>query len=70
MVEYRKIGSSSRSSIGPGKVGVGPTIPMGIPPILRRFWEFTKKMAREFARNLKDPEKKETDFVKEVTKRF
>jgi hypothetical protein len=71
MAEFRKVGSSgARSSLGTGKVGVGPSIPVGISPILRRFWDFTKKMAHEFARQLKDTDKKETDLIKEVTKRF
>jgi len=69
MVESKKVGSSSsRSSIGTGRLGA--PVPVGIAPILRRFWDFTKKMAREFSRQLKDPDKKETDLIKEVTKRF
>ncbi len=28
------------------------TVPAGVPPVLRRFWDFTKDMAKKFSRHL------------------
>ncbi len=69
MADIRRTSSSSSRPLGPGG-RVGSAIPIGIPPVLKRFWEFTKKMAHEFARQLKNGEEKEANLIKEVTKRF
>ena len=65
MADIRK---SSR--IGSFVSGIRKAIPLGIHPILRRFWDFTKKNSREFAKHLHNPEEKEDKFIKEVVKKF
>jgi hypothetical protein len=47
---------------------MGAAIPAGIPPILRRFWDFTRNMAGKFSKQLPDPEKYEEKFVNVVEK--
>jgi len=53
----------------PGRAGeVSPAIPPGLPPVLRRFWDFARKMAREFGKHL--IKNKEEDFLKVVRRDF
>lgn len=51
----------------PGKTGgISQPVPVGISPILRRFWDFTRKMAKEFSKHMvKD---REEEFLKVVQK--
>ncbi|OGC05011.1 hypothetical protein A2276_03575 [candidate division WOR-1 bacterium RIFOXYA12_FULL_43_27] len=69
MAEIRK--SESRTSKVGGFIrSVQEAIPLGVPPILRRFWKFTKEESKEFAKHLKDPEEKEKELIKKVIKSF
>ena len=54
---------------GAGRAGeVSAMIPPGLPPVLRRFWDFARKMAKEFSKNLLKA--KEEDFLKVVRRDF
>jgi len=58
---------SSVSAGGAGPIGrAGAPIPAGIPPILRRFWDYTKKIAGQFSKQLPDPEENEKEFIDAV----
>ena len=50
MADTRKISSSVPSSRGPGKAG--EAVPAYVHPIIRRFWSFTREMAKKFSGNL------------------
>jgi len=50
--------------------GVGGPAPAGIPPLMRRFWDFTKNTAKNFSKHLNDPEKREEEFIRAVKKDF
>lgn len=52
MGETSKI-SSSRVSSTSGSMAGGP-IPPGVPPVLKKFWDFTKSTAKKFSRHLKE----------------
>lgn len=43
-------------------------VPLNIIGPIRRFWDFTKKTAHSFSKNTKDPEKRESEFIKAVEK--
>jgi len=55
-----------RTGGGPGRVG--EAIPVGVPPVLRRFWNFARDMARRFSKNLL--KEREEEFMKVVRKHF
>ncbi|NQU18074.1 MAG: hypothetical protein HQ564_08425 [Candidatus Saganbacteria bacterium] len=61
---------SATSRVGGFLRGIGKAIPVGIPPLLRRFWDFTQKNSKEFSKHLKDPQEKEEKLLKEVIKKF
>lgn len=46
--------------------------PSWIPPVLKRFYDFTKKMAHSFSKELDETkiEAREEEFVKVVSKQF
>lgn len=47
---------------------IASVVPAGIPPVLKRFWKFTRDMARRFNKNLlKD---REGELLKVVSKEF
>jgi len=46
--------------------GLGAPIPANVPPILRRFWDYTKQKAKEFAKHFANPEDYEEKFVEAV----
>jgi len=61
------------SSIGARSGSISPLgapIPAGLPPILRRFWDFARGMARKFSSHLLDPEEHEDEFLKTVRRDF
>jgi len=61
------------SGVGPrsGQVGrLGAPVPVGVTPILRRFWDFARNMARRFSSQLLDPEEHEEEFLKVVRRDF
>ncbi len=63
----RKIERTS-SNIPSRAGGVGQAVPVGIHPVLRRFWDFARKMAKEFSKHLmKD---REEEFLKVVQRDF
>mgnify|MGYP007084773832 CR=1 FL=1 len=47
---------------------VAPVIPPGVPPILRRFWNFARDMARRFSKHLL--KNREEELMKVVRKSF
>jgi hypothetical protein len=47
---------------------IGAPIPAGLPPVLARFWDFTRKMAREFTKHLL--KNREEDFLRAVRREF
>ncbi len=59
-------GESVRGGKGPG--GVPEAVPVGIPPLLRRFWDFARKMAKQFSKNMNKDH--EDDFLKVVRRDF
>ena len=69
MAKMRKTGSRT-SRLGGFISGVREAIPLGVPPLLRRFWRFTRDNSREFAKHLKDPQEEEQNLIKAVIKRF
>jgi hypothetical protein len=64
----RKVSRGTKGLGRPGK----PTarIPIGIPPLLRRFWNYAKNMAKKFSKNLNDSEEKEEEFLKVIRRDF
>jgi len=56
------VGARTGGPVGPA----GAPIPAGIPPILRRFWDFTRGMAKKFSNQLPDPEEHEEEFISAV----
>jgi len=53
----------------PGLAGrIGAAIPVGIPPVLKRFWRFTRDMAKRFNKEL--IEDREDEMVDDVVKFF
>ena len=50
MAEAKKVSSSSSSARGTGKIA--ETVPSYAHPIIRRFWKFTREMAKKFSGNL------------------
>jgi len=54
-----------------GQVGrLGAPVPAGVTPILRRFWDFARSMARKFSDQFSDPEEHEEEFLKVVRRDF
>ena len=53
---------------GGGAGRVAPAIPVGVPPVLRRFWNFARDMAKRFSKNLL--KEREEEFMKVVRKHF
>jgi hypothetical protein len=55
-----------------GKIlrGVQEVIPAGIPPVLKRFWKFTRDNSKQFAKHLQNPQEKEEEFNKAVIRKF
>lgn len=52
-----------------GKIGeITAAIPTGLSPILRRFWNFARNMAKHFSRNLL--KNREDEFLKAVRRDF
>ena len=43
-------------------------VPASVPPVLKRFWKFTRDMARRFSKNLQKD--REGEFLKVVAKEF
>ncbi|HTY13359.1 MAG TPA: hypothetical protein VMD02_04120 [Candidatus Omnitrophota bacterium] len=63
--------SGSSSSRSAGHIGrMGAPVPAGLPPVLQRFWEFTKKNAQEFAKHMMKPEEHEKEFIEAVKRDF
>lgn len=60
----RTSGTSTRTTHGVR--GGAETVPVGITGALRRFWDFTKKTAHSFSKNLKNPEEKEAEFISAI----
>ena len=50
MAEAKRVSSSSPSARGTGKVAETP--PSYVHPMIRRFWSFTREMAKKFSGNL------------------
>jgi len=48
--------------------GVSQVVPTGVPPVLRRFWNFARSMAKEFAKNLL--KNREDEFLKVIRRDF
>ncbi len=63
-------GRSASSRVGGFIRGVAENIPLGIPPVLRRFWRFTRDNSKQFAKHLNDPEKSDKELTKAVVKKF
>ncbi len=59
-------GSTSRAAGKTGEI-YGPA-PVGVSPVLRRFWDFARKMAKEFGKHLL--KNHEEEFLKVVRKDF
>jgi hypothetical protein len=61
--------SISREAQAGAPSGVAPS---WIPPVLKRFYDFTKKWAGAFSNELKESEKekREEQFIKAVSKSF
>ena len=74
MIKFSIVSDRRVSSTGarnPQTAGrVGGAVPINIPPLLRRFWDFTRQMAKKFSHQLMDPEKHEDEFIKVVRKDF
>jgi hypothetical protein len=66
-----RIDSSRISKEGQATRPIG-VAPSWIPPVLKRFYEFTRKTARQFAAELKEDkrEEREEELVKAVAKSF
>lgn len=64
----------SRTSSGSARTtsasGILRNIPVDVPPILRPFWGFARKMAKLFSRSLLEEEEKEEELLKVVRKNF
>ena len=59
----------SRPSSTPGRVPSGAeAVPANVVGPIRRFWDFTKKTTKAFAKNFKDADAKEEEFIKVVRK--
>jgi hypothetical protein len=61
--------------VTPKKVDIGgklrdvrAAIPIGLSPVLSRFWKFARQMAQQFSKNLLKG--REEDFLKVVRKEF
>ncbi|MFA4906379.1 MAG: hypothetical protein WC645_07755 [Candidatus Margulisiibacteriota bacterium] len=68
MSEKRVSGASSRSS---GPIGrMGPAVPAGLSPILRRFWDYARDTAKKFSKHLMDPDKYEDEFLSVIRRDF
>ncbi|MBI5701214.1 hypothetical protein HZC34_05155 [Candidatus Saganbacteria bacterium] len=60
--------SSAGGRIPSRNIGGVAAVPANIVGPLRRFWDFTKKTAKSFAKNLNNTEQKEDEFTKAVEK--
>lgn len=67
-MKARKISRGTKGLGGLAKPGA--KIPIGIPPLLRRFWNYAKNIAKNFSKNLKDSEEKEEEFLKVIRRDF
>jgi len=66
----KRVGKSGGTPVNvAGRLGtVREAVPLGISPILRRFWRFAREMAKRFSKNLmKD---REDEFLKTVRRDF
>jgi hypothetical protein len=65
----RKVGAKS-VNISTRLGQIASAVPVGIPPVLQRFWKFTRDMAKRFNKNLQqDREEELTQAVVEDFKR-
>ena len=64
----KRVSRSTSSSSSVHTTGLGGTVPAGVTGVFRRFWDYTKKSAKRFSKELKNPEEREAEFMKAVQK--
>ncbi len=55
--------SRTSQSLGRASLSGAEAVPLNIVGPIRKFWDFTKKTAKAFAKNFKNPEEKEAEFI-------
>ncbi len=66
MSKLERVPGSSARMGGPGEIM--QAAPAGTPPVLRRFWDFARKMAKEFGKHMM--KNHEEEFLKVVRRDF
>ncbi|MCX5750877.1 MAG: hypothetical protein NT099_04320 [Candidatus Saganbacteria bacterium] len=67
MIQTQRV-TPKKVSIDGKLQNIGAPVPVGISPILARFWKFARQTAQQFSKNLLKAH--EEDFLKVVRKEF